>query len=158
VAHEQSRRKAAVHLDLAVPAGLDSLEHRRRDVRREDLGGPAEWQVLVEQHREAVRLLPARACRGPDPDLLRVPAVLDERGQHHVGEGLVGRVVAEPGRLVDGERVDGLALLGRVDLESRDVRVDVGHSGRPCQWEQPRLGKVLLAGAVDHRRLAQRER
>ena len=91
-------------------AGLGPLDHLGGDVGGDDLVRPAGRQELLQRDGQAVRLLPARAGRRPEPDLAVADPGLDQLRQHHVGQRGERLAVAEPRGLVGGQRVDDPAL------------------------------------------------
>ena len=67
VPDEHGGGETAVDLELAEPSGLRPLDHLPRQVRRGDRDPAGRIRDgVLEQHRDRVRLLPARAGRRPD--------------------------------------------------------------------------------------------
>ena len=100
---------------------------------------------VQQQHRQRVRLLAAGAGRRPDRHRPGRPAA-GQLGQQVAGERLERVGVAEPGRLVRGERVHDLLAQARVAApQPGDQAADVGLPDRAGDRGQPRLDQVLLA-------------
>src|SRR3546814_2814177 len=90
VFHQQRDRQAALHLELRVEAFLRLVEDLVREVGGDDLDPPARQagRLLLEDHGEGIGLLPARAGRAPDADLLACGAGLQQvrRSEEHTSE------------------------------------------------------------------------
>jgi epoxyqueuosine reductase len=106
------RGHAAAHLQLAVHARGGADQHRLRQVRGEDADTPAgqQGEVLAQQQRDAVGLLPAGAGGGPDDERARGGPALDHLRQEDLPERLVGVDVAEERRLVGRHRLHDLGV------------------------------------------------
>ena len=103
-------RKAALHLELAVDAGLRLLEHFLGQVGRDDFDAPSGKRRahFLQAHRERIRLLAGRAGGAPDPDALAARARLHHLRHDRIAEVFERHLVAEEEGLVGGHGFDHL--------------------------------------------------
>src|SRR6266545_870431 len=147
---QQLDRQPALHLELAVEAGLGLLQHLGREIGGEDVETPSRQRLveLLEAHRQRIGLLAGRSGGAPDADALLRRARRHQSRHDGVAEMLERNLVAEEERLVGHHRLDHLDHEG-LGVRSPQTLHQLGQAAKPGlarQRQKPALDQILLVG------------
>ena len=147
----QLDRQAALHLELAVDAGLRLLQHLVGQVGGDDLDAPAGDAIaqFLQRHGERIGLLPGRRGGAPDADAaLRAPAPPSSAGMivsRKCSNGILSRKKNDS--LVVIASTTSTASASAFGPRSRCTRsVRPARAGPARDRQQPALDQILLVG------------
>ena len=146
--HQQLHRQPALHLELAVDAGLGLFQHIGRQIGGDNVDAVARERRThtFDRHRQRIRLLPGRGRRAPDADAL-FARTRGNQGRHNgVAEMIERYLVAEEKGLVGGHRLDhlGAEWRGRPIFQPLDQLVERAHAVAARHRQEPAFGEILL--------------